>query len=221
MPSQEERDNQEEFELENIIKSLEDVEHGRISSKISASTSFINQMQKINLSDMAGTERMDDLITARPSYPEVLSITTRINNYHSPVFITPPGGKMYTILGRIPVIRLPEITSNDIEIHIIDDEEVCYCTNFDRTVDPLYYVHPGDKAETFQLETVFVVCGKKFGTRKLDALASILLKVDSPNIIVQKYTRDKNHKNTQWVTDYNKSISKLEKHIYEILRSNE
>ncbi|KYK22751.1 hypothetical protein AYK24_00555 [Thermoplasmatales archaeon SG8-52-4] len=201
MPSQEEQENQEIFALDDIIKSLEHVEHGRMPSKISASNAFIKQVQKINLSDMAELENLKNSIIAQPSYPEILSTTTRINNYHSPVFIAPTGSKMYTILGRTPVMRRPEITSNDIEIHIIEDEEVCYCTN--------------------QLWTVFVVCGKKFGTRKLDALASILLKIDSPNIIVQKYTRDKNYKNTQWVSEYNKSISKLEKYIYEILRSNE
>lgn len=156
--------------------------------------------------------------TARPTQAEILSITTKLYDFYAPVFVTPPDNKVYTILGKTPVQRAPEIKSNDIQIHILRDPEICYCVNNTAPEEELFFSE--SKYPELSPGTIFVICGKKFGKRKLDALASILLKINAPNIIVQKYARDKSNRNTLWVLEYNKQISKLEKHIHEILRSN-
>lgn len=157
-----------------------------------------------------------------PSKPEILSITTKIHSFDKPVFIALSGSKVYTLFGKVPVLRMPEVSTKDIEMHVMNDEEIGYSMP-QHTLEENYCssLFDDDGDISALSPTIFVVCGKKFGTRKLDALASILLKLDAPQIIVQKYSYNKNNKSAQWVPEYNKQITKLEHYIHKFLRNNE
>lgn len=157
-----------------------------------------------------------------PTIPEILSVTTKIHSFNKPVFITLPGHKMYTLIGKTPTKRIPEISSNTIEIHIIGDKEIGYSLPPQDSEEVDYGILFDTHDSAFlQSNTVFVVCGKKFGTRKLDVLASILLKLNTSKIVVQKYFFNKDNKNVQWISNYNKKITKLEHYIDKFLRTNE
>lgn len=158
-----------------------------------------------------------------PSKPEVVSITTKIHSFDKPVFMTLPKSKVYTILGNIPVLRTPEVSTHYTEMHVINDDELGYSIpHNDDLEDDDYGIIFDDGGSMSMLHlSIYVVCGRKFGTRKLDALASILLKLNAQQIIVQKYTHDKSNRRTQWVPEYNKKVTKLEHHIHKFLRNNE
>ncbi len=156
-----------------------------------------------------------------PTKAEILSITTKIHSFDKPVFITLPGCKVFTIFGKTPILRIPEVTTESIEMHVINDDELGYSTPQYNSEEKDFGISFDDKGSIpLQRFSIFVVCGKKFGTRKLDALASILLKLNAPQIIVQKYSYNKNNKSAQWVPEYNKKITKLEHHIHKFLRNN-
>jgi hypothetical protein len=157
-----------------------------------------------------------------PTKPEIMILTTKIHSFDKPVFMTLPKSKVYTILGNIPVLRTPEVSTDYVEMHVINDDELGYSIPHNDLEDDDYGIIFEDGGSMSMLHlAIYVVCGKKFGTRKLDALASILLKLNAQQIIVQKYRHDKNNRLTQWVPEYNKKVTKLEHHIHKFLRNDE
>ncbi len=176
------------------------------------------QLLKLNMSSTDLENIKDQAIIAEPDRSEIIAITTKIHSFDKPVFITMPGSKVYTIFGKIPTSRTPEISTENIEIHIMNDEEIAYSVYSDVDIDDFMEM---DVYMSMPPDGVFVICGKNFGTRKLDALASILLKLDTKRIIVQKYSYNENNRSAQWVPKYNKQMTKLEHHIYKFLRNNE
>ena len=150
-----------------------------------------------------------------PPRPEIMTTTTKIHSFDKPVFITLPGCKVYTIFGNVPALRTPEVSAESVEMHVINDDELGYSIlqpKFEENGQGIFW------ADTDRL-SISVVCGKKFGTRKLDALASILLKLNAHQIIVQKYSYNKSNKSAQWVPEYNRQVTKLEHHIHQFLRN--
>ena len=198
------------LELEKIIRELE--------------TQATTGNQKCNMSGttFASNPEPDEELKKspfimEPSQPEVMVVTTKIHSFDKPVFMTLPKSKVYTILGSIPVLRTPEVSTNYVEMHVINDDEIGYSiphSNLEEEDDYGFVIDDCDMS-------IYVVCGKKFGTRKLDALASILLKLNAQQIIVQKYSYNKNKKSTQWVAEYNKKVTKLEHHIHKFLRNDD
>jgi hypothetical protein len=203
----------EEDQLLDIQKVIEDLEK---QQKVGP----VQQQQKLSMSSASATK--DQAIITEPNRSEVIAITTKIHSFDKPVFVTMPGSKVYTILGKVPTLRTPEVSAKNIEIHIMNDEEIAYSVylDVDPDNDPDSFMGI-DEYASMPTDGVFVICGKFFGTRKLDALASILLKLDIKQIIVQKYSYNKNNKSAQWVPEYNKQITKLEHHIYKFLRNND
>jgi len=165
-------------------------------------------------------EKQKECIVKEATRLEVRTINTKIHSFDKPVFITYPGYKVYSLIGKTPVLRIPEVSTQDTEMHIINDKELVYSVPSipEKDHGPLStrpYFHSSSE------DGVFVICGKFFGTRNLDALASILLKINPYKILVQKYTSDKNNKGAHWVPEYNKQVTKLEHNINKFLRNND
>ncbi len=203
-------------ELLDIKKVIEDLE--KEETKAQLQTLKYTNTPTASMSSIDLENLKDQAIIAEPDRLEVVAITTKIHSFDKPVFITMPGSKVYTIFGKVPTLRTPEISTENIEIHIMSDEEIAYSAYSDIDVDDFMEM---DDYISMPPEGVFVICGKNFGTRKLDALASILLKLNTKRIIVQKYSYNKNNRSTQWVPKYNKQMTKLEHHIYKFLRNND
>lgn len=201
----------EDDKLLDLKTVIEDLEKQQI-----AANGLTQPLQKYSMS--AELEDIKKSIVSEPDRSEVIAITTKIHSFDKPVFVTLPRSKVYTIFGKVPTLRTPEISTENIEIHIMNDEEMAYSVYSDVDIDDFMEM---DDYISMPPEGVFVICGKNFGTRKLDALASILLKLDSKRIIVQKYSYNKNNRSAQWVPKYNKQMTKLEHHIYKFLRNND
>jgi hypothetical protein len=201
-------------DLLDIKKIIEDLEKRQAPSRNPS-----QQLQKVSMAaKLLNTEDIEKCVLTEPTRSEVTTITTKIHSFDKPVFITMPGSKVYTIFGKIPTIRTPEISAEDMEIHIMNDKEMAYSVYSDLDIDDFADI---SEYKSMPPDGVFVICGKNFGTRKLDALASILLKLDVNQIIVQKYSYNKNNKSAQWVPEYNKQMTKLEHYIYKFLRKND
>ncbi len=201
----------EDDKLLDLKTVIEDLEKQQI-----AANGLTQPLQKYSMS--AELEDIKKSIVSEPDRSEVIAITTKIHSFDKPVFVTLPRSKVYTIFGKVPTLRTPEISTENIEIHIMNNEEMAYSVYSDVDIDDFMEM---DDYMSMPPEGVFVICGKNFGTRKLDALASILLKLDSKRIIVQKYSYNKNNRSAQWVPKYNKQMTKLEHHIYKFLRNND
>ncbi len=201
-------------ELLDIKKVIKELETQQTKAQLASQKSISMSSQKMDIENLK-----DPAIIAEPDRSEVIVITTKIHSFDKPVFVTMPKSKVYTILGKIPTLRIPQISTENIEIHIMNDEEIAYSIHSEDYDEEDFYFG-GDDIESMP-EGIFIICGKNFGTRKLDALASILLKLNLKRIIVQKYSYSKNNKSTQWVPEHNKQVTKLEHHIYKILRNNE
>jgi hypothetical protein len=199
-------------EILDLRKIIEDLEKQRTKPQLQT-------LQKISMSTkQVSLEDIEKCIITEPTKSEIIVMTTKIHSFDKPVFITMPGSKVYNILGKVPTLRTPEISAEDREIHIMNDEEMAYSVHSDIDLDDFMDI---DEPESMPSEVVFVICGKFFGTRKLDALASILLKLDVKQIIIQKYSYNKNSKGAQWVPKHNEQVTKLEHHIHKFLRNNE
>ncbi|MEE9437933.1 MAG: hypothetical protein V3V14_02965 [Saprospiraceae bacterium] len=201
----------EDDKLLDLKTVIEDLEKQQI-----AANGLTQPLQKYSMS--AELEDIKKSIVSEPDRSEVIAITTKIHSFDKPVFVTLPRSKVYTIFGKVPTLRTPEISTENIEIHIMNNEEMAYSVYSDVDIDDFMEM---DDYMSMPPEGVFVICGKNFGTRKLDALASILLKLDSKRIIVQKYSYNKNNRSAQWVPKHNKQMTKLEHHIYKFLRNND
>lgn len=214
------------FNLTRMIEDLERQTTIPVSMPPKNLTTSPNQHSSVSGTLVSGPKESIGLKQSpiiEPSKPEILSITTKIHSFDKPVFIALSGSKVYTLFGKVPVLRTPEVSTKDIEMHVINDEEIGYSIPQYISEEEDEYGILFDDSESISApsSTIFVVCGKNFGTRKLDALASILLKLDAPQIIVQKYSYNKNNKSAQWVPKYNKQITKLEHYIHKFLRNNE
>jgi hypothetical protein len=193
-----------------------------------ATADAINATQKVSMTGTANgpyPESDEDIKKSpfiAPAQPEVLALTTKIHSFDKPVFMTLPKSKVYTIFGDVPVLRTPEVSTNYVEMHVINDDEMGYCIPQSSLEDNDYGIIFDDGGTMSMLHlSVYVVCGKKFGTRKLEALASILLKLNAQQIIVQKYSYNKSNRSAQWVPEYNKKVTKLEHHIHKFLRNDD
>lgn len=150
--------------------------------------------------------------TARASSPTVLSSpkdkqfriyfdNTKLNGHEKPLFLTQTGGKAFSIKGT-SVVKKEEVANfSSAKLYTVEDDEIVY------SLESLYNHH------------IFVTCGKNFGTRELNTLASILLKLEDRNTMlhVQTFIRKCSDKKTQWVPSYNKKIKKLKETINQIL----
>jgi hypothetical protein len=154
-------------DLLDIKKIIEDLEKRQAPSRNPS-----QQLQKVSMAaKLLNTEDIEKCVLTEPTRSEVTTITTKIHSFDKPVFITMPGSKVYTIFGKIPTIRTPEISAEDMEIHIMNDKEMAYSVYSDLDIDDFADI---SEYKSMPPDGVFVICGKNFGTRKLDALASIL-----------------------------------------------
>jgi hypothetical protein len=200
--------NDDKLDLQDFLETLENRQPKGIKLPTTRILKTISQIE---------TEKdpLEKCTMAMPTRLEVKTINTKIHSFDKPVFITTPTYKVYTLIGKTPTLRIPEISTSHTEIHIINDDELVYSIPITNTEDPDFYdVYTSE-------DGVFVICGKNFGTRNLDALASILLKINPYKILVQKYLYDKKNKGAHWVTEYNKQVTKLEHNINKFLRNDD
>jgi hypothetical protein len=198
-----------------LRKAVEQAVATKISDS-SGSASVISKWDPTLLED----ETKEDMLAKKPSRPQINVVTVKINSFEQPVFLTEGRMNVYSLIGKTPTKRIPEVESTLMQLHVIADKEIVYAL-------PQYNEEERGWAKTLFYEgesnhygSVFVICGKKFGTRKLDALASILLKLSPASIILQKYMYNRDTKNTRWVEQYNKKVTELENFVDTYLRKN-
>ena len=104
---------------------------------------------------------------------EIYFDNTTLTNSEKPLFLIREMGKAFSIKGTSVVSKEEVANFSSAKLFIVEDDEIVY------SIESIYNNH------------IFVTCGKNFGTRELNTLASILLKLGDKDTTLHIQTFDR------------------------------